>query len=45
VVKLYDRIRKLSAEPRYSRFFAEAEDEFTELDRRTADFLRRSAVF
>ncbi len=44
VVKLYDRIRKLSAEPRYSRFFAEAEDEFAELDRRTAEFLRRSAA-
>ncbi len=44
VVKLYDRIRKLSAEPRYSRFFAEAEDEFAELDRKTAEFLRRSAA-
>ena len=44
VVKLHDRIRTLSGEPRYSRFFAEAEDEYAELDRRTGEFLRRSAA-
>ena len=44
VVKLYDSIRRLAGEPRYSRFFAEAEDEFAELDRRTAEFLRRAAA-
>jgi TRAP-type C4-dicarboxylate transport system permease small subunit len=43
VVKLYDRIRKLSGEPRYARFFAEAEAEYAELDRQVTEFLRRSA--
>jgi hypothetical protein len=44
VVKLYDRIGRLAGEPRYSRFFAEAQDEFAELDRRTHEFLRRAAA-
>jgi hypothetical protein len=44
VVKLYDRVCKLAGEPRYARFFAEADKEFTELDRQAADFLRRSAA-
>jgi len=44
VVKLYDRICKLAGEPRYARFFAEADKEFAELDRQAADFLRRSAA-
>jgi ABC-type amino acid transport system permease subunit len=43
VVKLYDRVRKLAGEPRYARFFAEAEAEFDELEKRAVDFLRRSA--
>ncbi len=44
VVKLYDRLRKLAREQRYARFFAEAEAEFAELEKRTVDFLRRSAA-
>jgi len=44
VVKLYDQIRKLAGEPRYARFFSEAENEFSELEQRTAEFLRRSAA-
>ena len=44
VAKLYDRLGKLAGEPRYSRFFAEAESEFGELDRKTVDFLRRAAT-
>jgi hypothetical protein len=44
VVKLYDRIGKLEGEPRYGRFFAEAQDEFAELDRRKSEFLRRAAA-
>jgi hypothetical protein len=44
VVKLYDRIHKLAGEPRYGRFFAEADAELAELDRQAADFLRRSAA-
>jgi hypothetical protein len=44
VVKLYEGIRRLAGEPRYARFFAEAEAEFAELERRAADFLRRSAT-
>jgi hypothetical protein len=42
VVKLYDRIRSLEGEPRYSRFFAEAGNELTELERHTAEFLQRA---
>ncbi len=44
VVKLYDCLRRLACEPRYARFYAEAADEFDEIDRRTANFLRRSAT-
>jgi hypothetical protein len=44
VVKLYHRIGKLAGEPRYSHFFAEAQDEFAEFDRRTEEFLRRAAA-
>lgn len=44
VLKLYDRLRRLSGEPRYSHFFAEAAAEFDELDQKTADFLRRAAT-
>ena len=43
VVKLYYRIRLLAEEPRYARFFAEAEEEFAALDERTSEFLRRAA--
>jgi hypothetical protein len=42
VVKLYDCIQKLAGESRYARFFAEASDEFAELDKRVSAFLRRS---
>jgi type IV secretory pathway TrbD component len=41
-VKLHDRIQRLAGEPRYERFFAETADEFAELNRRVAAFLRRS---
>jgi hypothetical protein len=44
VVKLYDRIGKLAGEPRYSHFFAEAQDEFAELDKRMSEFLRRAGA-
>ncbi len=44
VVKLYDQLRKLSGEPRYARFFAEAASEFDDLDRKATDFLRRAAA-
>jgi hypothetical protein len=44
VVKLYDRLHRLSAESRYARFFAEAASEFDELDRKAVDFLRRAAT-
>jgi hypothetical protein len=42
VVKLHDRLHSLAGERRYAQFFAEAADEFAELNRRTSDFLRRS---
>jgi hypothetical protein len=44
VVKLYDRVRKLAGEQGYGRFFAEAEKEFAELERRVTDFLHRAAA-
>jgi hypothetical protein len=44
VVKLYDCLRKLASEPRYARFYAEAASEFDEIDRNTADFLRRATT-
>ena len=44
VVKLYDCLRKLACEQRYARFYAEAAKEFEEIDRTTADFLRRAAT-
>lgn len=43
VAKLYDGVRKLAGEARYARFFAEADAEFAELDRKAGEFLRRSA--
>ncbi len=43
VAKLSDRIHRLAGEPRYARFFAETDAELTEIDRRVAEFLRRSA--
>jgi hypothetical protein len=39
VVKLYDRVQSLSGQPRYARFFAEAADEFSELNQRMTLFL------
>jgi hypothetical protein len=42
VVKLYDRIKRLSTESRYSRFFDENSDEFTALGERLDAFLRQS---
>ena len=42
VVKLYDRLCKLAAEPRYAGFFAEAASEFDEIGRKTTEFLRRA---
>jgi len=44
VVKLYDRVHKLAGQPRYGRFFAEADQELTDIDRQAAEFLRRSAA-
>jgi hypothetical protein len=44
VVKLYDHICKLAAEPRYRHFFAETASEFEELDRKASGFLRRAAT-
>ena len=43
VAKLFDCVHKLGGEPRYARFFAEAEAELGELDRKAGEFLRRSA--
>ena len=34
VMKLYDRVHKLAGQPRYGRFFAEADQELTDIDRR-----------
>jgi hypothetical protein len=44
VVKLHHRINKLTGASRYSDFFVESDKDWTELDRKTSDFLRRSAV-
>ena len=44
VVKLHHRINKLAGASRYSDFFVESDKDWTELDRKTSDFLRRSAV-
>jgi hypothetical protein len=44
VVKLHHRINKLAGASRYSDFFVESDQDWTELDRKTSDFLRRSAV-
>ena len=41
-VKLHDRIHRLAGEPGYGRFFAEAETELSEIDRRMAEFLRHA---
>jgi hypothetical protein len=42
VVQLYDQVRRLAAEPRYSKFFAESMEEFGALEKRVDMFLRRS---
>jgi hypothetical protein len=44
VVKLYDQITRLARARRYARFFAEAEEEYAELNRQIGDFLRRSVA-
>jgi hypothetical protein len=44
LVKLHYRIHKLAGAARYGDFFVEADKDWTELDRKTSDFLRRSAV-
>ena len=44
VVKLYDRIHRLAAEPRYRRFFAETRDEFAALERQIDSFMRRAVA-
>jgi hypothetical protein len=44
VLKLYDQIKKLSSESRYARFFSEATDEFSSLERKVTIFLRRSDI-
>jgi hypothetical protein len=40
VVKLYEQIHRLAADPRYRRFFAEISDEFAALERQIESFLR-----
>lgn len=42
VAKLYDSIQNLTTEPRYSRFFHEASEEFSDLEKSVPSFLRRS---
>ena len=44
IVKLHHRIHKLAGISRYGDFFVEADKDWIELDRKTSDFLRRSAV-
>ena len=36
VVQLYDQVRRLAAEPRYSRFFAESTEEYGALEKRSS---------
>jgi hypothetical protein len=43
VAKLYDRVRRLAAEPRYARFFAENAEQYRDLEQRAVAFLRRSS--
>ncbi len=43
VVKLYSRLQELATRDEYGKFFAEYADDFAALDRRTMEFLQRSA--
>jgi hypothetical protein len=44
ILKLYDRIKDLEGESRYTHFFSEAADEFAALERKVTIFLRRSDI-